>query len=105
MVPTLEDLLHISSPDRVSAIAVLVRHRLVFRMAADVFSQIQKGANAARSDDTRSMKSAILDWIAPSNGEPIRPHIPRNSKLDRGFNHEITGALLCPASMDWKKEE
>ncbi|KAJ3523461.1 hypothetical protein NMY22_g11433 [Coprinellus aureogranulatus] len=48
MVPSLEDLLHISTPDKVSAIATM----------------IQKGANSARSDDTRSLKSAVIDWIA-----------------------------------------
>ncbi|KAJ3514482.1 hypothetical protein NMY22_g14718 [Coprinellus aureogranulatus] len=89
MVPSLEDLLHISPPERISAIAVM----------------IQKGANAARSDDTRSLKSAVIDWIAPASGEPIHPHIPKHSKVDRGFNHDITGALLCPTSLDWSKEE
>ncbi|KAG0695576.1 hypothetical protein DFH29DRAFT_814029 [Suillus ampliporus] len=61
---------------------------------------IGKGAAGARGDDTKTLKSAVLDWISPK-GEAIQPHLHRNSKLDRGFNHELTGSLLCPAGLDW----
>ncbi|KAG1863918.1 hypothetical protein F4604DRAFT_1586688 [Suillus subluteus] len=61
---------------------------------------IGKGAAGARGDDTKTLKSAILDWISPK-GEAIQPHLHRNSKLDHGFNHELTGSLLCPAGLDW----
>ncbi|KIJ58976.1 hypothetical protein HYDPIDRAFT_44219 [Hydnomerulius pinastri MD-312] len=65
---------------------------------------IQKGANGARADDTKGMKSAIIDWITPK-GQSLNPHIPRNVKSGRGFNHERTGALLCPAGLDWNNTE
>jgi Family of unknown function (DUF6698) len=68
------------------------------------FLKLQKGASSARSDDTRSLKSAILDWIVPC-GELINPPIARNIKANRGFNHDKTGALLCPAGLDWSDEE
>ncbi|KAG2108888.1 uncharacterized protein F5147DRAFT_773221 [Suillus discolor] len=61
---------------------------------------IGKGAAGARGDDTKTLKSAILDWISPK-GEGIRPPLHRNSKIDRGFNHDLTGSLLCPAGLDW----
>ncbi|KAG1840660.1 hypothetical protein C8R48DRAFT_781677 [Suillus tomentosus] len=61
---------------------------------------IGKGAAGARGDDTKTLKSAVLDWISPK-GEAIQPHLHRNSKIDRGFNHELTGSLLCPAGLDW----
>lgn len=67
--------------------------------------QLQKGASSARSDDTKSLKGVIIDWIAPSDGEPLRPPLARNVKADRGFNHERTGYLLCPAGMDWADAE
>jgi hypothetical protein len=67
-------------------------------------AQIQKGASSARSDDTKSLKSAILDWITP-RGQPLRPQLARNVKTDRGFHHERTGALLCPAGLDWSNTE
>ena len=66
--------------------------------------QIQKGANGARADDTKGMKGPIIDWITPK-GQSLVPHIPRNVKAGRGFNHECTGALLCPAGLDWKNIE
>jgi hypothetical protein len=62
--------------------------------------QIGKGAAGARGDDTKTLKSAILDWIAPT-GEAIHPPLHRNVKVDRGFNHERTGFLLCPVGLDW----
>lgn len=65
-----------------------------------VVFKIQKGASNARSDDTKSLKSAIVDWITP-RGEHLSPSIARNSKVERGFGHDTTGALLCPAGMDW----
>ena len=67
-------------------------------------SQIQKGASSARADDTKSLKSAILDWITP-RGQPLNPPLARNVKSDRGFHHERTGALLCPAGLDWSSTE
>ncbi|KIJ19520.1 hypothetical protein PAXINDRAFT_8009 [Paxillus involutus ATCC 200175] len=65
---------------------------------------IQKGANGARADDTKGMKPTIIDWITPK-GQSLNPHIPHNVKAGRGFNHERTGALLCPASLDWANTE
>ncbi|KAH7917216.1 hypothetical protein BV22DRAFT_1108609 [Leucogyrophana mollusca] len=65
---------------------------------------IQKGANGARADDTKGIKSAVVDWITPK-GQALNPHIHRNVKSGRGFNHERTGALLCPAGLDWSNTE
>ncbi|KAG1763227.1 hypothetical protein EDD22DRAFT_952475 [Suillus occidentalis] len=61
---------------------------------------IGKGAAGARGDDTKTLKSAVLDWIVPQ-GEAIQPPLHRNSKIDRGFNHDLTGFLLCPVGLDW----
>ncbi|KAG6906365.1 hypothetical protein DXG01_014296 [Tephrocybe rancida] len=65
---------------------------------------LQKGASGARADDTRSLKGAILDWIGPK-GEGLNPPLSRHIKTDRGFQHECTGALLCPTGMDWNDPE
>jgi hypothetical protein len=67
----------------------------------EFLSQLQKGASSARSDDTKSLKGTVIDWIAPDGGS-LSPPIPRNSKIDRGFNHNRTGFLLCPAGLDWE---
>ncbi|RXW11823.1 hypothetical protein EST38_g14032 [Candolleomyces aberdarensis] len=37
--------------------------------------------------------------------EPLKPLLARNQKLDRGFNHPVTGRLLCPTSLDWSDSE
>ncbi|KAG2340111.1 hypothetical protein BDR05DRAFT_977499 [Suillus weaverae] len=51
-------------------------------------------------DDTKMLKFAVLDWNTPK-GAVIQPPLHRNSKIDHGFNHELTGSLLCPAGLDW----
>ncbi|KAG2141304.1 hypothetical protein DEU56DRAFT_734239 [Suillus clintonianus] len=61
---------------------------------------IGKGAAGARGDDTKTLKAAVLDWITP-NGEAIQPPLHRNTKINCGFNHELTGSLLCPARLSW----
>ncbi|KJA21687.1 hypothetical protein HYPSUDRAFT_140274 [Hypholoma sublateritium FD-334 SS-4] len=88
-VPGLEErLMSTESEEEVHSIAVM----------------LQKGASSARSDDTKSLKAAVIDWlVAP--GELLIPPISRNVKIERGFNHEITGALLCPAGVDWSDQE
>lgn len=62
--------------------------------------QIQKGMSGAWADDTKSWKGTILDWITP-RGKHLSPPLAQNLKSDRGFNHEHTGVLLCPASLNW----
>ncbi|KAG1849801.1 hypothetical protein C8R48DRAFT_778396 [Suillus tomentosus] len=63
-----------------------------------------KGASGARGDDTKTLKSAVLEWLMP-RGQPLIPPLSRNIKSDRGFNHEVTGRLLCPAGLDWSDVE
>jgi hypothetical protein len=48
----------------------------------------------------KSLKGAVLDWIVPI-GHSLNPPIACNVKADHGFHHNHTGALLCPAGMDW----
>ncbi|KAG1758512.1 hypothetical protein EDD22DRAFT_981375 [Suillus occidentalis] len=63
-----------------------------------------KGASGARGDDTKTLKSTILEWLVP-RGQVVIPPLSRNIKSDHGFNHEVTGALLCPAGLDWSNAE
>ncbi|KAL4063074.1 hypothetical protein J3A83DRAFT_4362664 [Scleroderma citrinum] len=65
---------------------------------------IQKGANGTRADDTKGMKGLIIDWITPK-GQSLIPHIHYNVKSGCGFNHVCTGALLCPAGLNWNNLE
>ncbi|KAG0694733.1 hypothetical protein DFH29DRAFT_985178 [Suillus ampliporus] len=54
---------------------------------------LTKGASGARGNDTKSLKGSVLDWITPK-GQSLVPPLTRNVKLDHGFHHEWTGALL-----------
>ena len=66
--------------------------------------KIQKGSSGPRSDDTKSLKGAILDCIAPQN-EALTPALSWNIKHDRGFQHEHTSFLLCPIGENWNNQE
>lgn len=65
-----------------------------------IILQLGKGASGSRGDDTKTLKSAVLEWLVP-RGQAVIPPLSQNIKSDRGFNHEVTGALLCPAGLDW----
>ena len=67
-------------------------------------SQVQKGVNASCADDTKGMKGAIIEWITLPDHELV-PRLSQRHKFDRGFQHETTGALLCPAGVDWTDSE
>lgn len=69
-----------------------------------IWGQLQKGVSGARSDDTKSLKAPIVDWITPRDGH-LNPPIGRNIKSERGYNHPRTGALLCPAGLCWEDLE
>jgi hypothetical protein len=108
MIPGLEARLVNSSDEETRMIADLVSDRLLIDRChcanKELCLKLQKGASSARSDDTKGLKSAVLDWIVP-RGESLTPPIPRNVKTTRGFNHDKTGALLCPVEFDWSDEE
>jgi hypothetical protein len=105
-VPGLEERLMQGSEEEVDTIAELVI-LLAIQWNLSILTavnKLSKGAAGARGDDTKSIKSAVLDWITP-RGQGLVPPLSRNVKVDRGFNHERTGALLCPAGLDWSNPE
>jgi hypothetical protein len=104
MIPGLEHRLMTSSEEEIVFITDLVGVLTVIQRDLLHSAQIKKGASSARSDDTKSLKGAVLDWITP-RGQPLNPPLARNVKIDRGFHHERTGALLCLAGMDWCHNE
>ncbi|KAG1790357.1 uncharacterized protein HD556DRAFT_1433420 [Suillus plorans] len=63
-----------------------------------------KGAAGAQGNNTKTLKSAVLEWLVP-RGQAVIPPLSRNIKSDPRFNHEVTGALLCPAGLDWSNTE
>ncbi|KAH6908694.1 hypothetical protein BKA70DRAFT_1426588 [Coprinopsis sp. MPI-PUGE-AT-0042] len=88
---------------RLLALSPTLEEHLCTGSEQDLFhiaDMITKGASSARSDDTKSLKSVIVDWITPPNGALVPP-LQRNIKTDRGFYHDRTGELLCPVNLDW----
>ncbi|KAI0311282.1 hypothetical protein OF83DRAFT_1069090 [Amylostereum chailletii] len=83
MIPGLEDLVYVDDDKSV----------LELEYAANQ-------ARAARSEDGMGIREAIVNWLTPP-GVALIPPIPPYSKIERGFNHPITGRLLCPAVLDW----
>ncbi|KAG1862146.1 hypothetical protein F4604DRAFT_1882302 [Suillus subluteus] len=63
-----------------------------------------KGASGAQGDNTKTLRSAVLEWLVP-RGQAVIPPLSQNIKSDRGFNHKATGALLCPTGLDWLDAE
>ncbi|KAL6307408.1 hypothetical protein BKA93DRAFT_727752, partial [Sparassis latifolia] len=63
-------------------------------------TKLQDGMACARSDDTSSLKTAVMTWLRKdiaASGKDIN----LKRKPGRGFNHPVTGALLCPAVLDY----
>ncbi|KAG1829739.1 hypothetical protein DFJ58DRAFT_848602 [Suillus subalutaceus] len=63
--------------------------------------ELTKGASGARGDDTKSLKG-VCSTGSPQGQSLILP-LTCNMKIDCGCHHEWTGALLCPAGLDWSK--
>ncbi|KAG1865087.1 hypothetical protein C8R48DRAFT_772790 [Suillus tomentosus] len=59
----------------------------------------KRGADAARGDDTSTLKDLVATWL---NEDFHPPKLLRSDdKQSRGFLHDISGKLLCPAEWDW----
>ncbi|KAG1878561.1 hypothetical protein C8R48DRAFT_584519, partial [Suillus tomentosus] len=65
----------------------------------DMLRKLKKGADAARGDDTSSLKDLVAGWV----NQEFRPSplIRTDDKHSRGFVSDICGKLLCPAEWDW----
>ncbi|KAG2741070.1 hypothetical protein P692DRAFT_20880354 [Suillus brevipes Sb2] len=70
--------------------------------AEDMLRKIKKGADAARGDDTSTLKDLVAAWVNQS----FHPSnlLTSHDKQSRGFSHDICGKLLCPAEWDWSKD-
>ncbi|KAF8839843.1 hypothetical protein BDN67DRAFT_969490 [Paxillus ammoniavirescens] len=66
----------------------------------DICKQLRKGADGARGDDTANLKQDVVLWLTDLF-HPIEPPLRATTKDDRGFVHEVTGRLICPAEYNW----
>ncbi|KAJ3749802.1 hypothetical protein EV360DRAFT_89650 [Lentinula raphanica] len=66
----------------------------------DEYAALELGANAARSEDIHNGAMELADWLNQRSPGP-QPQIDRQTRIGRGFVHELTGRLLCPIDFDW----
>ncbi|KAG2738395.1 hypothetical protein P692DRAFT_201731240 [Suillus brevipes Sb2] len=65
----------------------------------DMLKKLKRGADAARGDDTSTLKDLIAAWINQDfRGSTL---LRADNKQSRGFAHDSCGKLLCPAEWDW----
>ncbi|KAG1853508.1 hypothetical protein F4604DRAFT_1686312 [Suillus subluteus] len=60
---------------------------------------LKKGADAARSDDTSTLKDLIAAWM--NQDFHPSPLLRPDDKQSRGFVHDVCGKLLCPSEWEW----
>jgi hypothetical protein len=68
------------------------------------FLQLKYGQDSSRSDDTSTIKKAIFEMLLEFDRGAI-DLLTCKQKDNRGFNHPLTGKLLCPAKLDWDDEQ
>jgi Family of unknown function (DUF6698) len=64
---------------------------------------MKQGQDGARSDDTATLKKSIIEMLRAYDHDMSKGLDERN-KANRGFNHPLTGRLLCPAKLDYTDE-
>ena len=62
--------------------------------------QLKKGTDGAHGDDANTLKSSVTNWLNERQPSPF-PLLLVEDKHDQGFNHDLTGSLLCPADFNW----
>lgn len=67
---------------------------------SNIANPIQKGVAFARRDDAKGLRTLVLEWIAPP-GVAADPPLDCTKKTSCGFNHALTGAMLCPVVLNW----
>ena len=63
-------------------------------------AQLKKGADRARADDANTLKHSAVTWLNQQQPPP-HPLLLIDDKQGRGFNHDLTGSLLCPVDFNW----
>ncbi|KIM65580.1 hypothetical protein SCLCIDRAFT_112399 [Scleroderma citrinum Foug A] len=70
------------------------------RQLVNTYKELNKGADATCGDDAASLKPVVVQWLMSAEPGP-EPLLEPDEKDGRGFDHDITGHLLCPVDYDW----
>ncbi|KAG2105187.1 hypothetical protein BD769DRAFT_1676118 [Suillus cothurnatus] len=79
--------------------SVVEDHDLAF-----AYSQLNKGADLARADDTTKLKTLVVSWLSGCTPPPD-PILHPYDKTGRGFYNNATGRFLCPVDHDWNNSD
>ncbi|KAG1808225.1 uncharacterized protein BJ212DRAFT_1303104 [Suillus subaureus] len=71
---------------------------------AFAYSQLIKGADSARADDTTKLKVLVISWLSECTPPPD-PILYPYDKTGHGFYNDATGRLLCPVDHNWNNSE
>ncbi|KAG8220269.1 hypothetical protein J3R82DRAFT_1363, partial [Butyriboletus roseoflavus] len=67
----------------------------------DFYCQLNHDADSARSNDAATLKVTMVAWLMEQTPRP-EPVIQSHDKASCGFNHDVTGQLLCPVDYNWE---
>jgi hypothetical protein len=68
------------------------------------YMKLRKGAAGARGDDAANLKPAIVSWLIDLYPDEKPAPLSPSNKTERGFEHDVTGRLLCPVDYDWQDQ-
>ncbi|KAG6906352.1 hypothetical protein DXG01_014356 [Tephrocybe rancida] len=67
-------------------------------------SHIYKGVLDARLDDKRALRDSLFSWLSDTFGQDASD-LQGLEKNNLGFNHNLTGSLLCPVDLAWNDSQ
>ncbi|KAF8422779.1 hypothetical protein L210DRAFT_3325190, partial [Boletus edulis BED1] len=61
---------------------------------------LNRGADSAHGDDATSLKPIMIHWLMEAYPNAVSG-LKFGMKHRCGFNHDVTGCLLCPVDYNW----
>jgi hypothetical protein len=100
LIPNFQKKIDEAEPEELSEYYSQVCFTISMAFSSKQRSQLQTGANNARSDDLNRIRDYVADWLNQSQLQPSPP-LAKDKRNNRGISHDVTGRLLCPAEFDW----
>lgn len=105
LIPNFQERVDKSDPEDLVEFYQQVNHDIhVISISESDRGQLQIGANNALSDDVRSIKQAVGNWLNTQMKPVPSPTLDKDCRGQRGLQHDSTGFLLCPIEFDWEDE-
>lgn len=102
VAPQITELSKLSELEKLDAYITDVRLNLLYIICSNRL-QLQEGANSARNDDNSRIKQEVANWLNDAYNPTDR--LSPKTRINRGFQHDVCGKLLCPLEVDWDDDE